>query len=80
MGTRLTKIKRLFIIKTPFEAGVVIYALGLGAAERGLHYLDQFPGFGGKMLFAACLGTVMIAGAKIVDCVRYERERDGLDI
>jgi hypothetical protein len=77
MGTRLTKIKRLFIIKTPFEAGLVIYALGLGGAERGLHYIDQFPGFGGKLLFTACLGTVMIAGAKIVDAVKYER-RDQL--
>jgi hypothetical protein len=73
MGKRLNKIKRLFIIKTPFEAGVVIYALALGAVERGKDYLVQFPGYGGWLLFAACLGTVMIAGAKIVDCVRYER-------
>ena len=30
----LSKIKRLFIIKTKFEACLIIYALGLGAIER----------------------------------------------
>ena len=28
------KIKRLFVIKTPFEAYLIIYALALGAVER----------------------------------------------
>lgn len=76
MGTRLSKIKRLFVIKTPFEAGLVIHAIGLGAADRGLHYMDQFPGVGGQLLFAACLGTAIIAGAKIVDAVRMDRENE----
>ena len=68
------KIKRLFVIKTRVEAFLIIYALALGAAERGIVYLHQFPGFGGKLLFAACSGSVFLAGAKILDCLRMERE------
>lgn len=71
----LRKIKRLFTIKTRFEAFVLIYALALGATTRGAHYLDQYPGSGGYLLFAACTGAVFLAGAKILDCLRYERER-----
>lgn len=72
-----TKIKRLFIIKTRWEACFIIYALGLGAIERGLHYLDRFPGVGGWMLMAACTGSVFLGGAKIFDCLRYEaRDRE----
>ncbi len=70
------KIRRLFVIKTRFEAYVIIYALATGAAERGSVYLDVFPGFGGKLLFWACMGSVMLAGAKILDCLRFERARD----
>ena len=69
----LARIARLFVIKTRLEAFIVIYALALGAAERGRVYLDIYPGFGGRLLFLACLGSVMIAGAKILDCVRYEK-------
>lgn len=65
----LKRILRLFVIKTRLDAFVVIYALALGAIERGLHYLDQFPGYGGWLLFAACFGTVFMAGAKILDAV-----------
>jgi hypothetical protein len=72
----LRKVKRLFTIKTRFEAFVLIYALALGATTRGSHYLEQYPGFGGYLLFAACTGAVFLAGAKILDCLRYERERD----
>lgn len=71
----LRKIGRLFTIKTRFEAYLIIYALGLGAAERGSAYLIQFPGWGGKLLFLACTGAVFLAGAKIFDCLRMERER-----
>jgi len=60
---------RLFLIKTRFEALAVIYALGLGAAERGFHYVDRYPGIFGYLLFAACTGTVFMAGAKILDAV-----------
>ena len=72
----LRKVKRLFTIKTRFEAFVLIYALALGATTRGSHYLEQYPGFGGYLLFAACTGAVFLAGAKILDCLRYERERE----
>lgn len=68
----LKKIGRLFVIKTKWEACLIIYALALGCIERGLHYLDQFPGFGGWLLLSACTGSVFLAGAKIFDCLRYE--------
>ena len=67
------KISRLFVIKTRFEAFLIIYALALGATERGTVYLDQYPGWGGILLFLACTGSVFIAGAKILDCLKYER-------
>lgn len=69
----LNKIKRLFVIKTRWEAFMIIYALALGAVERGSVYLTRFPGFGGKLLFLACTGAVFLAGAKILDCLRYEQ-------
>lgn len=72
----LRKLGRLFVIKTRFEAYMIIYALALGATERGTVYLDQFPGFGGKLLFLACTGAVFMAGAKLLDCLRLERERE----
>ncbi|MCX7284448.1 MAG: hypothetical protein NTX28_10460 [Novosphingobium sp.] len=71
----LRKIGRLFVIKTRFEAFAVIYALSLGAVERGKGYLIEYPGFGGKLLFLAATGAVFIAGAKILDAVRMEREQ-----
>jgi len=69
----LKKIKRLFIIKNPIEAYLIIYALALGSAERGRVYLVQYPGFGGKLLFLACTGAVFMAGAKILDCLKHEK-------
>lgn len=69
----LRKIGRLFVIKTRFEASLIIYALGLGAIERGKVYLDTFPGVGGWLLMAACTGSVFLAGAKIFDCIRHEK-------
>lgn len=69
------KIGRLFVIKTRFEAYLIIYALALGATARGSAYLEQYPGWGGKLLFLACTGAVFLAGAKIFDALRYERER-----
>ena len=68
----LGKIARLFVIKTRLEAFAIIYALALGATARGAHYLDQYPGWGGKLLFLACTAAVFMAGAKILDCLRYE--------
>ena len=69
MGSR---IKRLFVIKTKWEAYAIIYALALGGVERGSAYLEQYPGLGGQLLFAACTGAVFMAGAKILDAVRAQ--------
>lgn len=69
----LQKIKRLFVIKTPIEAYLIIYALALGAMERGKLYLDLYPGFGGKLLMLACSGAVFMAGGKILDCLKHEK-------
>lgn len=66
-------IKRLFTIKTKFEAFLAIYALGLGAATRGAHYLEQYPGIGGKLLFLACCGAVMVVGGLMIDGVELKR-------
>lgn len=70
----LAKIKRLFVIKTRIEAFLIIYALALGSCARGMMYLDQYPGFGGKLLFLATTGAVFLGGAKILDCLRLEKE------
>ncbi len=66
---------RLFVIKTKFEAFLIIYGLGLGAVERGVHYLDMYPGWGGWTLFAVCPLAVFMAGARILDSLERERER-----
>ncbi len=67
------KIGRLFVIKSNWEAYLIIYALALGATSRGVHYLEQFPGVGGWTLFLATTGAVFMAGAKILDCLKYEK-------
>ncbi|GAA0731692.1 hypothetical protein [Sphingomonas japonica] len=64
-----SKLKSLFTIKTKFEAFLIIYALGLGSAERGVHYLQQYPGIGGWLLFAACPVAVFMAAVRILDSV-----------
>lgn len=66
----LHKIGRLFVIKTRFEAWLIIYAIALGAVERGRHYLEIYPGAGGWMLALACTGVVFLAGAKLLDSVK----------
>lgn len=66
----LRKVGRLFTINTRFEAWLVIYAIALGAVERGRHYLEIYPGFGGWLLAVACTGVVFLAGAKLLDSVR----------
>ncbi len=70
----LHRIARLFIIKTKFEAFLVIYGLGTGAVERGMHYLQQYPGVGGKLLFADCPVAVFMAGARILDSLERARQ------
>ena len=74
----LPKIGRLFVIKNRWEAYLIIYALALGAVQRGEVYLQQYPGWGGKLLFLACTGAVFLAGAKMLDCIRHERENADL--
>lgn len=69
------KVARLFQIRTRWEAYAVIYALAVGGVTRGLAYLDQYPGTGGYLLFAACTGAVFMAGAKILDGTRAARHR-----
>lgn len=69
----LKKIARLFTIKTRFEAWLIIYAIALGAVERGRHYLDTYPGWGGWLLALACTGVVFLAGAKLLDSVKRPR-------
>lgn len=73
MTTPLRIIRRLFTIKTRFEAYLVIYALGLGATERGLHYMQMIPGWPGKLLALACTGAVFIGGGMIIDAVTLKR-------
>ncbi|HEX8483655.1 MAG TPA: hypothetical protein VF650_17280 [Allosphingosinicella sp.] len=71
----LKKALRLFVIKTRLEAWAVIYALAVGGVTRGLDYMDQYPGAGGWLLFAACTGAVFMAGAKILDATGEPRHR-----
>ena len=66
----LRKIGRLFTIKTRFEAFLVIYAIAVGAVERGQHYLATYPGAAGWTLALACTGVVFLAGGKLLDSVR----------
>ena len=68
--TMRTRLARLFTIKTRTEAWLAIYALALGAVERGVHYLETYPGVGGLLLALACTGVVFLAGAKLLDSVR----------
>ena len=69
------KAARLFVIKNRIEAYAITYALALGAAERGKAYLDLFPGFPGRLLFCAAMLAVLMASAKILDALKYERAR-----
>src|SRR5574338_848653 len=66
----LRKVGRLFVIKTRAEAWLVTYAIALGAVERGRHYLETYPGWGGWLLALACTGVVFLAGAKLLDSVK----------
>jgi hypothetical protein len=66
----LKKIGRLFTIKTRFEAWLVIYAIALGAVDRGRIYLETYPGIGGWLLALACTGVVFVAGGKLLDSVK----------
>ncbi len=66
----LKRLARLFVIKTRFEAFLVTYAIAVGAVERGLHYMQQYPGTMGMILALCCTGVVFLAGGKLLDSVR----------
>lgn len=70
MIAMLKRIGRLFVIKTRAEAWLVIYAIAVGAVERGRHYMESYPGYGGVLLAFACTGVVFLAGAKLLDSVK----------
>lgn len=72
----LAKVKRLFVIKTRTEAFLIIYALAVGAVERGQHYMQTYSGTGGWLLAAACTGSVFLAGAAILDGLAARAELD----
>ena len=67
MGKR---IARLFTIKTRFEAFLVIFAIAMGAVERGQRYMEIYPGKLGWVFAALATGVVFVAGAKLLDSVR----------
>jgi hypothetical protein len=69
----LRKFARLFVVKNKFEAFLVIYGIACGAVERGIHYMQQYPGVQGWMLFALSPVIVFMAGARILDSVERER-------
>lgn len=64
------RLGRLFVIKTRWEAWAVIWAITLGAVERGKHYLEIYPGAIGWMFFIACSAVVFLAGPRLLDSVR----------
>lgn len=66
----LKRLGRLFTIKTRFEAFLLTYAIAVGAVERGLHFMETYPGNLGLFMAIACLGVPFIAGAKLLDSVR----------
>lgn len=72
----IRKLGRLFTIKNRFEAYAVIYAVAVGTVGRGYGYLDQYPGWFGYLLFAACTAAVFMAGAKILDATCPRRKTD----
>lgn len=68
----LRSFARLFIVKNKFEAFLVIYGIACGAIERGVHYMQQYPGAQGWMLFGLSPVIVFMAGARILDSVERE--------
>lgn len=74
--TNLKKVSRLLTVETRFEAWLVIYAIALGAIERGRVYLLTYPGWGGWLLALACTAVVFVAGGKLLEAVTHEGERN----
>ena len=74
----LTKFARLFVIKNRFEAFAIIYALALGATNRGMVYLETFPPYWREALFLAACLAVMMGGAAILDSLKAKKELEEL--
>ncbi|NLS26298.1 hypothetical protein S2M10_12790 [Sphingomonas sp. S2M10] len=72
LSAMLYRLGRLFVIKSKFEAFLVIFGLANGAVERGFHYMSLYPGIGGKLLFAVCPIAVFMAGARILDSLETQ--------
>lgn len=66
----LRRFARLFVIKTRLEACLVIYALAVGAVDRGSHFIAALPSPIDWLLFAACTCAVFMAGAKLMEATR----------
>jgi hypothetical protein len=64
------KIGRLFTIRTRLEAWMVIWAITLGAMERGRNYLEIYHGTLGWVFVCLCMGVVLVAAPKLLDSVR----------
>ena len=64
------KLYRLFRPSTRLEVFFLIYALALGAVERGRHYMETIPGPSGVILAVACTAVVFMAGGMLLDFVR----------
>ncbi len=69
----MKRISRLFTIRTKFEAFLAIYAIAIGACERGVHYMQQYPGTGGQILFLACTLAVFVTGGLLLDGVELKQ-------
>lgn len=72
--TMMKRLGRLFTIKTRWEAWAVIWAITLGAVERGKAYMQVYPGVTGWLFFLACTAVVFLAGGKLLDSVRPAAE------
>ncbi|WP_343061088.1 hypothetical protein [Novosphingopyxis iocasae] len=74
----LHRILRLFIVKSRAEVFLITFGLALGATQRGATYVQTYPGWLGWIMFGCCCAAVFMAGAKMLQAVDLERERDGL--
>ena len=66
----MNRFTRLFVVNTRLEAWCVIYAIALGAVERGQAYRETYGGAIGWLFFAICTVAVFMAGAKLLDATR----------
>ena len=55
----LKRLARLFVIKTRLEAYLVTYAIAVGSVERGVHYMQNYPGNGGVLLVGLAFAVRM---------------------